>query len=82
VTTDKNDLLYAKRDVMALDEAGNYYCKHVMAMTAEELHSKSDIAAELAYRDALIDYLLGYSCIEREDLSQLRENFAVDDEGT
>ena len=30
---------------------------HVMAMTAENLHSKSDIAAELAHRDMEIDRL-------------------------
>lgn len=48
---------YDERDVMALDRAGNYYIKHVGAMTAEKLHDKSDIAAELAYRDWLIDDL-------------------------
>ena len=31
-----------------------YYSQHVAAMTAEDLHSKSDIAAELAFRDAEI----------------------------
>lgn len=45
---------YAERDLMAL---GEYYTRHVDAMTAEELHSKSDIAAELAHRDMLIDKL-------------------------
>ena len=48
---------YARRDIIALDRAGNYYCRHVGAMTSENLHSKSDIAAELAHRDALIDDL-------------------------
>jgi hypothetical protein len=28
-----------------------YYSRHIAAMTAEGLHSKSDIAAELAFRD-------------------------------
>lgn len=51
--------LYAERDIMQLDKAGNYYCKHIMAMTAEGLHSKSDIAAELAYRDSVIAELEG-----------------------
>lgn len=46
--------LYAKRDIIGLDRAGNYYSQHVQAMTAEGLHSKSDIAAELAFRDAEI----------------------------
>lgn len=30
------------------------YADHVMAMTGEKLHSKSEIAAELAYRDTEI----------------------------
>ena len=48
---------YADRDIMALDEAGDYYIKHVSAMTGEKLHSKSDIAAELGWRDMQIDIL-------------------------
>ena len=39
---------YAERDAMAF---GKYYGIHIHAMTAEGLHSKSDIAAELAFRD-------------------------------
>ena len=49
---------YEYRDAMQLDEAGEYYFRHVMAMTAENLHSKSDIAAQLGYRDQQIDTLL------------------------
>ena len=45
---------YAERDLEALDESGGFYCRHVEAMTDEGLHSKSDIAAELAFRDAEI----------------------------
>jgi hypothetical protein len=48
---------YAERDIIGLDRAGNYYCRHVHAMTAEALHDKSDIAAELAWRDQEIDRL-------------------------
>jgi len=40
--------LYAERDII---EQGQVYCDHVNAMTAEGLHAKSDIAAELAHRD-------------------------------
>lgn len=40
--------LYAERDAADL---GDYYVRHVMAMTAEGLHAKSAIAAELAWRD-------------------------------
>ena len=45
------------RDLRELDQAGGYYCRHVDAMTSEKLHNKSDIAAELAYRDRIIDDL-------------------------
>ncbi len=45
--------LYARRDHQAL---GEHYLKHLGAMTAEDLHAKSDIAAELAYRDAHIEH--------------------------
>lgn len=48
---------YAERDIEALDEAGDYYFRHVRAMTGESLHGKSKIAAELAFRDAEIDRL-------------------------
>lgn len=43
--------LYGERDVEELDEVHNLYCKHINAMTTEGLHSKSSIAAELAWRD-------------------------------
>lgn len=47
---------YAERDHEAL---GQYYLNHVEAMTSEGLHSKADIAGELAWRDAEIDRLKG-----------------------
>jgi len=46
--------LYGERDAMAL---GEYYVRHVSAMTSEGLHSKAAIAAELAYRDEQIEML-------------------------
>lgn len=46
---------YAKRD---LEKLGKYYFRHLNAMTREGLHSKADIAAELAARDMIIDDLL------------------------
>ena len=46
--------LYAERDIEAQDQ---YYLDHIMAMTGEDLHSKSAIAAELAHRDIQIDAL-------------------------
>jgi hypothetical protein len=45
-------MMYAERD---LDMLGEYYTRHVEAMTAEGLHDKSAIAAELAWRDKRID---------------------------
>lgn len=36
---------------------GNYYCRHVSALTEESLHAKSEIAAELGWRDLQIDTL-------------------------
>lgn len=48
---------YAERDVIALDEQGGYYIRHVIAMTREKLYLKSDVAAELAFRDMRIDAL-------------------------
>lgn len=49
-----NEKHYSERDIIALDQYDNLYCKHVSAMTRELLHSKSNIAAELAHRDYLI----------------------------
>lgn len=49
--------LYAVRDPWGLDEAGDYYLNHAMAMTREGLHDKNAIAAELGYRDLTIDQL-------------------------
>lgn len=42
-----------------------YYSAHVSAMTTEALFSKSDIAAELAYRDRVIDETK--ACLDREE---------------
>lgn len=49
--------LYQERDAFELDKACGFYSRHVMAMTSEQLHSKSAIAAELGHRDMRIDKL-------------------------
>jgi hypothetical protein len=36
---------------------GDHYIRHCEAITVEDLHSKSDIAAELAWRDREIERL-------------------------
>ena len=43
--------LYAERDALELEP---WFSRHLSAMTGEALHSKSDIACELAFRDAAI----------------------------
>ena len=48
---------YAERNARQLDKAGGYYIRHIQAMTKENLDRKSDIAAELGYRDMIIDQL-------------------------
>ena len=60
-------LLYAERNPIGLDRAGNYYCKHVMAMTVEGLHSKSAIAMELGHRDEIIDEMKRAITVSRTD---------------
>jgi len=49
--------LYDERDVEDNDDFHDLYMLHVNAMTTEDLHSKSAIAAELAYRDLQITEL-------------------------
>lgn len=62
---------YKQRDVRALDSNGGHYCRHVAAMTEEGLFAKSDIAAELAWRDARIAEL--EAMLPKELLQQVSE---------
>jgi hypothetical protein len=57
-------LLYAERDH---EELGELYTRHVSAMTVEGLHSKSDIAAELAWRDREIERLTALAAPEGQE---------------
>ena len=68
---------YAERDAMALDEAGGYYCRHVSAMAVEHLHSKSDIAAELGWRDMQIARLNDQLRVLAAENADLKESRAV-----
>jgi len=34
-----------------------HYCRHIGAMTSEDLYDKADIAIQLAYRDKIIETL-------------------------
>ncbi|MGT3278231.1 hypothetical protein [Yersinia enterocolitica] len=66
---------YCERDVMALDRAGGYYARHIQAMTTEGLESKSDIAAELGWRDMQIDNLaLRRDALEKKLAAVVAEN--------
>lgn len=49
-----SEKIYAERDIIGMDSKGGHYCRHISAMTREGLHSKSDIAAELGFRDMVI----------------------------
>ena len=60
--------LYAERD---LELIGKHYARHVLAMTAEDLHSKADIAAELAWRDYQIEQ---YSSCAKLYLNEIINN--------
>ena len=53
----KHGKQYAERDII---EQGAHYALHISHMTSEELHSKSDIAAELAHRDIRVAELEEY----------------------
>ena len=49
----------------------DFYIQHVMAMTGEKLHSKAEIAAELAYRDQRIAELEAQlASAEQPDLAE------------
>lgn len=48
---------YPEVDPIELDECGEYYTRHLFAMTNENLHGKGEIAAQLGARDLRIDQL-------------------------
>jgi hypothetical protein len=48
-----------------------YYSAHVSAMTSEGLHAKSDIAAELAVRDAQIVKLRSALQAARDEITNM-----------
>lgn len=65
---------YAHRALHTLEP---HYSAHVSAMTSEGLHSKSDIAAELAFRDVRIDALwdeLGKARAALKEVYELADN--------
>lgn len=41
------------------EKLADHYVNHVSSMTGERLHAKSDIAEQLAYRDAQVEFLKG-----------------------
>ena len=60
------------------DELAQLYVDHVHAMTGEGLHSKADIAAELAYRDSVIKELRKQLDSARKDSELLESIRAVE----
>ncbi|UBB12398.1 hypothetical protein [Pantoea eucrina] len=76
-----SEKIYGDRDLMAMDISGNHYCRHVDHMTRESLHSKSDIAAELGWRDMQIaalqqklDAVLAENVVLKESREVLAKN--------
>ena len=53
-----------------------YFSRHLMAMTTEDLHSKGEIACELAYRDHRIAELEADRNAWRESAEQLGRQVA------
>lgn len=62
---------YRQRDLVALDREGGHYFRHVRAMTAEGLHDKTHIAAELAARDWEIERLRRENAELKEETGRL-----------
>ncbi|ENB6687588.1 hypothetical protein ABEH50_004028 [Yersinia enterocolitica] len=50
----------------------NHYGVHIHAMTAENLHSKSDIAVELAWRDLRIEQLIAQLEAAQKEIHDLK----------
>ena len=50
-----------------------YFSRHLMAMTTEDLHSKGEIACELAYRDARITQLESDNATIVEDTAMVAD---------
>ena len=63
-----------------------HYCKHIGAMTSEDLYSKADIAEQLAWRDKTIETLsrmihTALNCGQLEKLESARAVIASHDAG-
>jgi len=69
-TTDK---LYRRWQGQRIATLEPHYSKHVFAMTVEGLHGKGEIAAELAWRDALLQkYRTASSSYTGETFEEVR----------
>jgi hypothetical protein len=64
-----NAKLYPPQDPI---ELGAHYTRHIEAMTAEGLHSKADIAEQLAWRDLEIENLRRAVSLENDCSEQYR----------
>jgi len=59
-----------------------HYSKHVDAMTNEQLHAKSDIAIQLAWRDKRINGLMAENATLQESVRSLFEKVCRHEEIT
>lgn len=67
---------YAERNPRQLEP---HYTAHVIAMMREDLHSKSDIAAELAWRDQRLQEATNRALVAEQELDAVRSKlFALD----
>ena len=78
-----NKKLYLKHNPSELQP---WFAEHMDAMTSENLHSKGDIAMELAYRDKqihnlnkIIDGLLTLLDVQQEKIDQLMLEYCPED---
>jgi len=72
---------YKRRDAEA---QGEHYQRHISALTAEDLHSKSDIAAELAHRDKALatikEYISEIDCKDSKNQAFVKMSCELVDE--
>ena len=76
--------IYPKLDAEAVDATG-LFSRHMLAMTQEDLNSKSDIAVQLAHRDMEIAWLRQYLWVKDQDahdasMARYREKHAIEEE--
>ena len=72
-----NAKLYDPNGRDIVESLGPFYAAHVNSMTAEGLHDKGDIAAELAYRDGEIQLLRADLAAANKRVAELEAQLAA-----